>query len=633
MRAGDQSLQVGHDLGRGRWRHWTLLGGLVVLVVLGMAWLGALARAELVLHDWFARLADARAVETSNPRIVIAGVSSARAELWQRAGAGGRRDLARLLDQLSAARARAVVIDVPLEVAGDDDVELASALARAGNVVLRARLTSPRPTEYALTLLPANLSAAAAASGYALWPADNDGVVRRMAVSLPRISDSSLAAATARVVGGPQPPAGAKTLLLRWAGPPERGFESRPVEAWLPTELANRIVVVGVTDVTRGGYTTPLARSLRPDWVDRRPAYMSSPELLANGLDTLLSGRWRRQLGLLGLVVLTVLGAIAGLTAGSQLPPRPAALSLTLGLLVYGTLAFALETHAGLCLPVAAPLAATLLGAVTGTSARAARRAARLTQEAEAAEHERQRLADLDRAKRAVLATIVHDLRNPVTVIKGQALTLLADPDMKLGVRLHEEFLQGISLQCDRLSYIVDDLLDIDPDRPVNLLVSPVALAAVVRRVAETHCGQSRRHTLELDVEDLGEVLVDENRFERILANLVSNAMKYSPKGGTVRVTLRGDREEGEFRVSVRDEGIGMRPDQVQRLFGLFVRVLDEPGEIPGAGVGLYSVAKLVAAHGGRLEVDSAPGQGSEFICILPWRTVDAGQPPLLDTA
>ncbi|MBI5833193.1 MAG: CHASE2 domain-containing protein [Armatimonadetes bacterium] len=613
------------------------LVALVALVVWGLAWLGAFTRIDLALHDWFARVADARRGDRPS-RLLIADVSSARAESWQHDLPGGRRDLATLVTALARGGAQAIVVDVPLEVGGGHDDELAAAMLRAGNVVLRAQLTSPRPTEYALTLLPADLSRAAAGSGFALWPADLDGVVRRMATALPHVQASSLAEAAANVAGAAVPAGGGRgrtergrTMLLNWAGPPGRGFAVQRCERLTPADMAHRIVVVGVADVTRGGYTTPLARCLRPDWLDRRPAYMSSPELLANAIESVMSGRSRHEVGLLGLAVLLVLGAAAGYAASQGERPLVSALAVPAILAFYVGLAAVLDGGELAWLPVAAPMAAMLLCAVSGASARAASRAARLVAEAEAAERERHRLVELDTAKRAVLATIVHDLRNPVTVIKGQALTLLADPEMRLGPRVHDEFLRGISVQCDRLTHTVEDLLDVDPDRSINLLVSPVDVAAVVRRVSESYSLQSRRHALRLEVEELGEVLLDESRFERILANLVSNAVKYSPKGGVVTVGLSGDPARASFCLSVRDEGIGMRPDQVERLFGLFVRVLDDPRDIPGVGVGLHSVQRLVKAHGGRLEVTSAPGQGSEFRCWLPWRTVELDHPPSLD--
>jgi signal transduction histidine kinase len=111
---------------------------------------------------------------------------------------------------------------------------------------------------------------------------------------------------------------------------------------------------------------------------------------------------------------------------------------------------------------------------------------------------------------------------------------------------------------------------------------------------------------------------LDTDRILRVLYNLVGNAVKYSPQGGTVTIRVTCDTAAHEAVIAVRDEGIGMRPDQVARLFGLFVRVLDDPRVIPGTGVGLFSVKRLVEAHGGRVEVSSTPGLGSEFRVRLP---------------
>jgi signal transduction histidine kinase len=112
-------------------------------------------------------------------------------------------------------------------------------------------------------------------------------------------------------------------------------------------------------------------------------------------------------------------------------------------------------------------------------------------------------------------------------------------------------------------------------------------------------------------------ILCDANKLRQVLVNLVDNAIKYSPKGGSVEIRLAA--ENGEFRIEVADEGLGIPSSERERIFEKFYRLdPQQSGGVGGSGLGLYICRELVERMNGRLEVDSEPGKGSRFIVALP---------------
>jgi signal transduction histidine kinase len=152
---------------------------------------------------------------------------------------------------------------------------------------------------------------------------------------------------------------------------------------------------------------------------------------------------------------------------------------------------------------------------------------------------------------------------------------------------------------------------------------------AIARHVAELFRPGAPTHELTVEVPE-GPVVVtcDPMRLEQVLGNLVSNAIKYSPEGGPVRMSVR--RHEGEAQVRVEDSGMGIPAEEQARLFEPFRRGgLDRRSTIPGVGLGLYIARRIVEAHGGRITLRSEPGLGSEFTVALPAAPAggEAGRP------
>jgi signal transduction histidine kinase len=229
-------------------------------------------------------------------------------------------------------------------------------------------------------------------------------------------------------------------------------------------------------------------------------------------------------------------------------------------------------------------------------------------------------VARTERTGMSLRRNIVHDLKTPLTVIRGYAQTMLI-PGVVDNIQTQRELLTGIIEQTDRL---LDDLKDIlmpldDAWRPQP---EEFDLTVVLHQavIAERHTERAQNHRIQLDAKDGAcPVYLDRRKIRRVLENLVSNAVKYSPGvGKTVTVSLSFTKDS--VSVSFRDEGIGMNAEQLERVLNEGGREVDRTLGIEGAGFGLDSCKRVLEAHGGRLEAQSEPGMGSTFTATFPRR-------------
>ncbi len=235
------------------------------------------------------------------------------------------------------------------------------------------------------------------------------------------------------------------------------------------------------------------------------------------------------------------------------------------------------------------------------------------------------RFREADVLKDTFISVVSHELKTPVSIIKGYAETLRR-PEARRNPALVEEMLESITEESDRLARLVDDLLDASRLQAGGLPfrdVEDVDLRFIARRVVERYAPQSAQHRLILDftpADNFPTVRGDPQRLEQVLDNLVSNAIKYSPRGGIVKI--KGEASAVEVVISVRDEGVGIPLEEQERIFTRFHRVVSpETRAVSGTGLGLYLTRAIVQAHGGRCWVDSIPGQGATFYIALPRET------------
>jgi PAS domain S-box-containing protein len=217
-----------------------------------------------------------------------------------------------------------------------------------------------------------------------------------------------------------------------------------------------------------------------------------------------------------------------------------------------------------------------------------------------------------EQLKADLLATVSHELRTPLASVLGFAELL---SHRELDAETRNRYVGTIYGEARRLTDLINDFLDLQriEEGQFTLALESFDLRDLAREQTAVFDGQSSAHTLELDApEEPLLVYAERRRIAQVIANLVSNAIKYSPQGGSVRISA--ERRNGRARVSVRDSGLGIPVSQQQRIFTKFFRVdSSDTREIGGTGLGLALSREIVEAHAGRVGFESTEGEGSTF--------------------
>jgi signal transduction histidine kinase len=227
---------------------------------------------------------------------------------------------------------------------------------------------------------------------------------------------------------------------------------------------------------------------------------------------------------------------------------------------------------------------------------------------------------ELDRMRDAFVATVSHELRTPLTSISG-FLEMLEDEEHVLG-DAGRRYLDVIRRSTERLHALVEDLLLVAQieARRVELTRAPVDLAELAARAAEAARPSAREKQVDLVVraDSPPAVLGDAKRLTQVLDNLVSNAVKFTPEGGSVTITV-GTNGGGVAKLVVADTGIGVPEEEQKQVFSRFFRASTATRRaIPGTGLGLAICHALVEQHGGSIEFSSREGEGTEVVVTLP---------------
>ncbi|MDE3019646.1 MAG: HAMP domain-containing protein [Nitrospirota bacterium] len=260
-----------------------------------------------------------------------------------------------------------------------------------------------------------------------------------------------------------------------------------------------------------------------------------------------------------------------------------------------------------------------------------------LNQMADQLDHDITALRKLETVRKDFVANVSHELRTPLTSIKGYVEALLE------GAKDHPEeatrFLHIILKQSDRLNLILEDLLQLSQIESgrVQFRQDPVDLRGVVDRTLASikPLAEKKQQTLSVAIpQDAPPVTGDEDRLVQVLTNLLDNAVKYSPEGGTIDVTTRPARGDAAIELTVADNGIGIPEADRPRVFERFYRVdKARSREMGGTGLGLAIVKHIVEGHGGQVWVEGNEPTGSRFIIRLPIAKPVPGTPhPTRDT-
>lgn len=261
------------------------------------------------------------------------------------------------------------------------------------------------------------------------------------------------------------------------------------------------------------------------------------------------------------------------------------------------------------------------LGAALGLALENARLAARQRRFADELERKvgeaTARLAEMDRLKSELVALASHELRTPLTAIQGFSELLATRPFATSEVRRVADIVRA---EAERLGRIVADFLDVarlERGLPLALRCAPLDPAPVIAQAVELFRRTRTTHRLELQVDGaLPRIDADADALDRVLKNLISNALKYSPAGSCVRVRARP--ALGAVAVDVEDEGPGVAADDLARIFEPYYRAPSTARLARGTGLGLAVVKSLVEAHGGTIRAERAAGQGTRMTFVIP---------------
>lgn len=236
----------------------------------------------------------------------------------------------------------------------------------------------------------------------------------------------------------------------------------------------------------------------------------------------------------------------------------------------------------------------------------------------ECAAEAEERLKELNKLKDTYLGIAAHDLRNPLSSIRGMSQMLV---EMELDDGTKRSFLESIYRVSNQMLTLVNDLLDVSviESGKFDLRLTEENLSKLAKERAELVAGSAEKKQIKLttDLQEVSNSLFDPDRMRQVIDNLLTNAIKFSPAGTTVDLACRQTKQSLE--ISVADQGPGIPSEDIDKLFGTFQKLSVQPtaGE-KSTGLGLSIVKQIVNAHGGEITVDSKVGKGSVFTVRIP---------------
>ncbi len=228
------------------------------------------------------------------------------------------------------------------------------------------------------------------------------------------------------------------------------------------------------------------------------------------------------------------------------------------------------------------------------------------------------RFREAEEIKTTFISVISHELKTPVALIKGYVGTLRRE-DAVWDRSVVQDSLAVIEEEADHLTELIENLLDASRLQAgaLKINLADVSLETLARRIVERFRTQTSNHTFMVDIAvDFPGILGDEDRLGQVFNNLISNAIKYSPEGGEIRIS--GQARPEQVIICISDQGEGVAPEDIPHIFDRFYRSQKATRNTKGAGLGLYLARAVIEAHGGRIWVDPKPGAGARICFSLP---------------
>jgi signal transduction histidine kinase len=249
-----------------------------------------------------------------------------------------------------------------------------------------------------------------------------------------------------------------------------------------------------------------------------------------------------------------------------------------------------------------------------------------------------EQLKELDRMKSQFLSIASHELKTPITAMSGFLQVALrrvrrltedaAATPMTEGLRLITEQLEVVYRQTGKLARLIDELLDVSRIQTgrIEFRYGDVDMGELANEVAARMQLTTSTHQISVERDSQSVVTADRDHLEQVLNNLVTNAIKYSPGGGSITIDVRPD--SSGVRLSVTDQGIGIPEKELEAIFGLFYRSPDRAArDAAGMGLGLYISKEIVVRHGGRIWAESRGAKGSTLNVVIPRMPIGATKP------
>jgi len=229
--------------------------------------------------------------------------------------------------------------------------------------------------------------------------------------------------------------------------------------------------------------------------------------------------------------------------------------------------------------------------------------------------HMLDRIQSLLTGMKEVTDNVAHDIKSPVTRIRG-----LAEVTLSTGGSLDEYQSMAVSTieECDRLLKMINTMLEISETEAgvATLNLSQADITALIEEACDLFqsLAEEKGLGIEVNVPDQCFLRCDKDKLQQVIANLLDNAIKYTPSG---KITVSAEQGNREVTISVRDTGVGISSNEIPHVFDRFFRS-DKSRSVAGAGLGLSLVRAIVKKHGGAVKLSSSPGMGSTFTVVLP---------------